>query len=126
MNLASRGSPLVRIELWNGLLLLALLLLLVPLRILDLWGLLLGGLFMGVNFMLLSCGLRWVLTPFAAKGRVRAGILLLVLKLVLILGLSSALFLQVKFDAPSFAVGVSCLLVAIIVERFLGSEWKGE
>lgn len=117
MKLEPSRSPVLVIEMWHGILLLALVLLLVPMRILEPWALLLGGLFMGVNFLLLSYGIRWVLTPFAAKGRVRAGILLLLLKFALLLGLISTLFLRFKLDAPSFAVGVSSLLAAIVVER---------
>lgn len=117
MNMESQGSVVLRIELWHGLLVMAFLVLLVPLKILEPWALLLGALFMGANFLLLGFGIRWVLTPFAGKGRVRAGIFLLVLKMVLFLGLVSALFRRVHLDGPSFAVGVTCLLVAIVVER---------
>lgn len=116
MIVGSQELAVLRIELWHGFLLLALMVLLVPMRILEPRDLLIGGLFMGLNFFLLSCGIRWVLTPFAAKGRARTGIFLLVLKFVLFLGSASALFLQVKMDAPSFAVGVTCLLIAIVVD----------
>ncbi len=117
MNTESYGSPVLRIELWHALLLLALLALLVPLGALDAWGLLSGGLFMGVNFLLLSCGIRWILSPFSAKGRIRAGIFLLALKMLLFLGLISAVFFRFRLDAGSFAVGVSTLLAAIVIEQ---------
>ena len=126
MNGESRGSAILWIELWHGLLVLALLVCLVPLRILDPWGLVLGALFMGVNFLLLGYGVRWLLGPFAARGRVRAGIFLLFMKFVLFLGLLSALLLQTHLEARSFAVGVSSLLVAVIMERVWASRNEGE
>ncbi len=126
MNLESRGSSVLWIELWHGLLVLALLVLLVPPQILEPWALLLGGVFMGLNFLLLSYGIRWVLTPFAVKGRVRAGLCLLILKLGLFLGLLSALFFRFELDGPSFAVGISCLLVAIILESFWACQRVSE
>lgn len=121
-----QGSAVLRIELWHGLLVVVVLALLVPAGILEPWALLLGGLFMGVNFLLLGCGIRWLLTPFAAKGRLRAGIFFLLLKFVLFLGLVLALFLRVQLDVPSFAVGVTCLLVAIVMERLWAYRWIGE
>ena len=39
-----------------------------------------GGLFMGVNFLLLSFGVAAILTPLASKGRVKLGVGLLLLK----------------------------------------------
>ena len=122
MNL--RGSPIFCIELWHGTLLLFLLVVLVPAEMLEAWGLLLGGLFMGVNFLLLSCGIKWVLTPFAGQGRTRAGIFLLTLKMFLLLGLVSALFFRIHFDPLSFAVGVSCLLAAIILHAVSSNEFS--
>ena len=121
-----QGSAVLRIESWHGLLVLAMLALLVPAGILEPWALSLGGLFMGVNFLLLGCGIRWLLTPFAAKGRLRAGIFFLLLKFALFLGLVLALFLRVQLDVPSFAVGVTCLLVAIVMERLWAYRWIGE
>jgi len=126
MNGESRGSAILWIELWHGLLVLALLVCLVPLRILDPWGLVLGALFMGVNFLLLGYGVRWLLGSFAARRRVRAGIFLLFMKFVLFLGLLSALLLQTHLEARSFAVGVSSLLVAVIMERVWASRNEGE
>ncbi len=117
MNAPDYAWPVLRIEICHGFLLVALAGLLVPPGSLDAWGLFLGGLFMAVNFLLLSFGIRWLLSPFAAKGRIRAGIALLVLKMILFLGLLSALFSGVKLHATSFAVGVSSLLAAVVVER---------
>ena len=117
MNASSYGWPVLRIEICHGFLLFALAALLVPRGSLDAWGLLLGGLFMGVNFLLLSFGIRWLLSPFAARGRIRAGIVLLVLKMLLFLGLLSALFFRIRLNATSFAVGVSSLLAAVVIER---------
>ncbi len=111
------GWPVLRIELCHGFLLLALVAFFVPPGSLDAWGLLLGGLFMGTNFLLLSYGIRWLLSPFAAQGRIRAGIILLALKMVLFLGLLAVLFLRIRVSAISFAVGVSSLLAAILIER---------
>lgn len=90
---------------------------LLPTRLIEPWALSVGAIFMGVNFLLLSCGIRWVLTPFAEKGRVRTGMVLLVLKLLLFLGLVSVLLLRIELDPLSFAVGFSSLLVAIVVDR---------
>ncbi|TMA13819.1 MAG: hypothetical protein E6J89_00095 [Deltaproteobacteria bacterium] len=121
-----QGSAVLRIELWHGVLVLAMLTLLVPVGILEPKALLLGGLFMGVNFLLLSCGIRWLLTPLAVKGRIWAGVFFLLLKFVLFLGLVLALLLRVRLDAPSFAVGVTCLLVAIVMDRLWAYRWIGE
>ncbi len=78
--------------------------------------LLLGGLFMGVNFLLLSYGVAWVLTPLAGKGRVKSGVGLLVLKIVIFLALLTTIFYRFDFDAISFALGFSTLLLAVVVE----------
>jgi Kef-type K+ transport system membrane component KefB len=75
-----------------------------------------GGVFMGINFFLLSYGVAWVLTPLADKGRVRAGVGLLVLKIVLFLGLLTMLFFHFDLDAISFALGFSTLILAIFLE----------
>lgn len=126
MNEEARGSTILWIELWHGLLVLALLVCLVPLRILDPWGLILGALFMGANFLLLGYGVRWLLGSLGAQGRVRAGIILLLLKFVLFLGILLALLARTQLDARSFAVGVSSLLAAIIVERCWASQCRGD
>ena len=115
MRMSVTAYPIFQVGLWHGALVLALLVILVPLGMIEPYSLLVGGLFMGVNFLLLGLGIRWVLTPFAGKDRVRSGVFLLVLKLVLFLGLLSAFFFKFPFDAMSFALGISCLLVASVV-----------
>lgn len=107
---------IVRIELWHGLLLVALLGILGPMKIIEPWALVIGGLFMGVNFFLLGCGVRWVLTPLAGKGKVRVGVFLLILKFLILLGLLTALFFRFDLDAISFALGFSTLLIAVLLE----------
>jgi len=114
MRMRGINYPIFQVELWHGTMVLVLLVVLVPMGVLEPYSLLLGGLFMGVNFLLLGFGIQYVLTPFAGKGRVRSGILLLTLKLVLFLGLLSVFFLEFSFDAISFALGISCLLVATV------------
>ena len=84
MSWEAQGLPVFRVELWHGLLVLASMAL-APLEWVEPGGLLLGGLFMGVNFLLLAVGVRWVITPFASRGRVRAGVALLILKFCFLL-----------------------------------------
>jgi len=110
-------ATVVRIELVHALLIAGLWLALAPARIVQPWALFAGAIFIGINFLLLSCGIRWVLTPFAGKGRVRTGVLLLILKMGLFLGLVSALLLRIQVDPLSFTIGFSSLLIAIVVER---------
>lgn len=107
----------LRIELLHVLLVIGLWVALLPMRVVEPRALVIGALFMGVNFLLLSCGIHWVLTPFAGKGRVKTGIFLLVLKMALFLGLISVLLLRVRVDPLSFALGFSSLLVAIVLDR---------
>ena len=109
-------KAIFRIELWHGILLLTLLVALAPANLIDPLGLLAGGIFMGINFFLLSVGVSWVLTPLASKGRVKAGIGLLILKIIIFLGLLTTLFFRFELDAVSFALGFSTLILAIIVE----------
>jgi len=109
-------KTIVRVELWHGALLLILLITLGQARVIDPTALLVGGLFMGVNFFLLSFGVAWVLTPLAGKGRVRAGVSLLVLKILIFLGLLITLFYRFDLDAISFSVGFSTLILAIFIE----------
>ena len=104
MSWEAQGLPVFRVELWHGLLVLASMAL-APLDWVEPAGLLLGGLFMGVNFLLLAVGVRWVITPFASKGRVRAGVFLLILKFCFLLGASWVLLTRIAPDALSFAVG---------------------
>lgn len=115
-------ATILRIELWHGLLLLCLLLALVPVRLIEPWALLFGGAFMGMNFLLLSYGVGWVLVPMAGKGKIRAGIFLLIFKFMLFLGLLLFLFFHVEFDAISFSVGFSTLLLAIVFEALVISQ----
>jgi hypothetical protein len=113
---ASARKSILRIELWHGVLLFALLVTLGPGRLIDPTALLAGGIFMAVNFLLLSLGIAWVLTPLAGKGRVKAGVGLLVLKIILFLGLLTTLFFHFVLDALSFALGFSTLIMAIVLE----------
>ncbi|MDZ4341396.1 MAG: hypothetical protein U1E51_03050 [Candidatus Binatia bacterium] len=113
---ATAKKTILRIELWHGALLLVLLAALGPQRLVDPVALLAGGLFMGVNFILLSLGIAWVLMPFAGKGRVKAGVGLLALKIIIFLALLSALFFKFSLDALSFSLGFSTLILAIVIE----------
>ena len=87
------------------------------------WGapgrLLLGGAVMGLNFWLLRIVTN-VLQPSvldAAKpGRAAAAIAALTLKFGLFLGLLGMLFWRVRIEGMSFAVGVTLLLVACLLE----------
>ena len=115
MESAARRT-ILRIELWHTLLLLVLLAALAPAKWVDPTALLAGGIFMGINFLLLSVGIAWVLTPLASKGRVKAGIGLLILKILIFLALLTTLFFRFDLDAVSFALGFSTLIVAIVVE----------
>jgi len=113
---ATAKKTILRIELWHGALLLVLLAALGPQRFVDPVALLAGGLFMAVNFILLSLGIAWVLMPFAGKGRVKAGVGLLALKIIIFLALLSALFFKFSLDALSFSLGFSTLILAIVIE----------
>ena len=113
---AASKKIILRVELWHVLMLLGLLATLGPAKFVDPKGLLVGGLFMGVNFLLLSYGVAWVLTPLAGRGRVKLGVALLVLKIGVFLALLATLFFRVELDAISFALGFSTLLLAILLE----------
>jgi hypothetical protein len=113
---AAARKTILRIELWHVILLLVLLAGLAPAKIVDPIALLAGGIFIGVNFLLLSFGVAWVLTPLAGKGRVKAGVGLLVLKIVIFLALLATLFFRFELDAVSFALGFSTLILAIVLE----------
>ena len=115
METAARKT-ILRIELWHIILLLVLLVILAPAKVVDTTALLAGGIFIGVNFLLLSFGVAWVLTPLAGKGRVKAGVGLLVLKIVIFLALLTTLFFRFELDAISFALGFSTLILAIVLE----------
>ena len=113
---AASKKTILRIELWHTLLLLSLVSTLGHTKIVDPIALVVGGAFMGINFMLLSFGVAWVLMPLAGKGRVKAGVGLLVVKILLFIGLLTTLFVRFELDALSFALGFSTLIVAILVE----------
>jgi len=113
----AQGLPVLRVEAWHGLLVLTFFMVLAPLDIVEPLGLVLGAAFMGVNFLLLAYGIRWVIAPFASRGRVRAGIVLLILKFVFLLGASWILLTRISPDGISFALGVTCLVIAIFVDR---------
>ena len=109
-------KTILRIELWHVILLLGLVATLGRSKIVEPTALVIGGVFMGVNFLLLSFGVALVLTPLAGTGRIKAGVGLLVLKILIFLGLLSAVFFHFEFDAISFALGFSTLLIAIVIE----------
>jgi hypothetical protein len=108
---------ILRIEVLHVLLVTGLWAALLPAKLVEPRALFVGALFMGVNFLLLSFGIHWVLTPFAGKGRIKTGIALLTVKLGLFLGLLSALLLRSDLDPLSFTLGFSSLLVAVVLDR---------
>jgi hypothetical protein len=113
---ATARKTILRIECWHGVLLLALLVALGRTTFIDTTALIAGGVFMGINFLLLSFGIGWVLTPLASKGKVKLGVGLLVLKIVVFLALLTTVFFRFQLDAISFALGFSTLILAIVVE----------
>ena len=113
----SIGPTVLRIELVHVILIAGLWLAFLSTNMVEAKSLILGGLFMGINFLLLTFGSRSVLAPFAGRGRVKTGIALLVVKTIIFLGLGSVLLFRVKLEPLSFALGFSCLLVAITFER---------
>jgi hypothetical protein len=121
MKRTSGTATILRIELWQGLLLLATAATLGQTEFIDLKALLIGGVFMGVNFFLLGFGILWVLAPLAGKGKVRAGVSLLILKIILFLGLLTVLFFRFQIDGLSFALGFSTLILAILLEAVIHS-----
>jgi len=109
------SAYLLRVLAWHSLLLLLLVIGSQFMRALEPGALLLGGVFMGLNFGLLSVGIRWVLSPTASRKKQRLGMALLSVKLLLFLGLVSVLFFRMNLDGVSFVVGVSSLLVASVI-----------
>jgi hypothetical protein len=114
-------ATILRVELWHALLLLAIAIILGQSRFIEVKALLLGGVFMGVNFFLLGFGILWVLAPLASKGRVRAGVSLLILKIIIFLSLLTLLFFRFQIDGLSFALGFSTLILAVLVEAVIYS-----
>jgi hypothetical protein len=87
------------------------------------WGapgsLLLGGAVMGVNFCLLRVVtnvLRPTVLDATRPGRAAVAIAALTLKFGLFIGLLGMLFWRVPLEGMSFAVGVTLLLVACLIE----------
>lgn len=118
---ATARTTILRIEIWHGALLLALVAGLWQSKFLDTTALLVGGIFMGVNFLLLGYGVAWLLSPLAGSKRIKAGIGFLVLKIILFLALLTTIFFRFELDAISFAAGFSTLLVAIVIESLRGA-----
>ena len=115
------AATILRVELWHVLLLFAAAVTLGQSKFIDLTALLLGGAFMGVNFFLLGFGVLWLLRPLASKGRVKAGVALLILKIIFFLALLTLLFFRFQIDGLSFALGFSTLLLAVLVEAVIHS-----
>jgi hypothetical protein len=118
---ATARTAILRIEGLHVALLLALVAALWQSQLLDITALLVGGIFMGVNFLLLSYGVAWLLTPLAGGKRIKAGVTLLALKVVIFLALLTTIFFRFELDAISFAAGFSTLLVAIVIESLRGA-----
>lgn len=112
-------KTILRIELWQAIFVLALLLTIGRNNWIDADALIIGSIFMGFNFLLLSYGVAWILGPLSGKGHIRAGIALLVVKIILFLGLLTTLFFRFHLDAISFAIGFSTLILAILLESVL-------
>ena len=89
---------------------------------------LLGGAVMGANFYLLRL-IAHLLRPDAfdpeKRGRIALAVAAFVLKLGLFLGLLGALFWRLPIEGMSFALGVTLLLVACVVEA-VGQELLAE
>jgi len=122
MRAESLGLLVLRVEVLQGVLALGLFGLLAPLGILELRPLLFGVLFAGINFFLLAFGVRLVLAPLGGKRRIRTGLILLVLKLGLFLGVLSLLLFKFNLEPLALAAGITCLLVAIVCERLWASS----
>ena len=113
---ATARKTIINIELWHFGLLLTTLIAFSGSNLIDAKALLAGGMFMGVNFLLLSVGVAWILTPLAGKRRIKSGITLLALKILLFMGLLTMVFHNFDVDVISFALGFSTLLLAIVIE----------
>ncbi len=118
-------KTILRVEFWHVALLLSLLMAFRGTQLINARALLIGGVFMGVNFFLLSFGIAWVLTPLAGRGRIKAGVSLLSLKIIVFLGLLTTVFFRFELDPISFALGFSTLIVALLIEAFRRHAWFG-
>lgn len=119
------NKTILRIETWHGLMLAVLFVAMWRSKVLDPMAILIGGVFMGLNFLLLGYGVASLITPLASRGRIKTGIGLLVLKIIIFLGVLSTLFFRVNIDPISFAVGFSTLLVAIVFETVRATVKSG-
>jgi len=96
----------------------------------DASSVLLGGAVMGLNFYLLQL-IAGLLRPdvldAAKRGRAAVAVAAFVLKFSLFLGLLVAVFWRVPVEGLSFAVGVTLLLVACVIEaaRYEWLDAKG-
>jgi hypothetical protein len=113
---AAAKKTILRIEILHLFILVILVGVLGPRKWIEPIALIAGGLFMASNFFLLSYGVASLLTPLAGKGRIKFGVSLLALKLVLFLGLLALVFVKLDLDAISFTLGFSSLIAAIVIE----------
>jgi len=91
--------------------------------------LLLGGAVMGANFWLMRL-ITNVLRPGALdsgkRGRATLAVAAFVLKFGLFLGLLAALFWRLPIEGMSFALGVTLLLVACLLEVGRNELWNAK
>jgi O-antigen/teichoic acid export membrane protein len=88
-------------------------------RWMDAASVLLGGAVMGANLWLLRLIARALARAAAdpqRQGQVGLALVAILLKFVLFLGLIAALFWRLGIEGVSFAVGMTALLVACVVE----------
>src|ERR1051326_4825535 len=104
MRAEALGQTVVRIEAMHVALVAILWLALAPVKAVEPTSLLAGGIFMGINFLLLSSGIRWVLTAVAGRGRVGSGFALLFLKMAFFLGARALLLTGVRLEPLSFTL----------------------
>ena len=94
-------------------------------RWVDPGSLILGGAVMGLNFWLLRL-IGKLLQPgtldAGKRGRAALAVAAFVLKFGLFIGLLAALFWRAPIEGMSFALGVTLLLVACVIEA-AGQEW---
>lgn len=90
---------------------------------------LLGGVVMGANFYLLRL-ITHLLRPdaldAAKRGRAALAVGAFVLKFGLFLGLLMAVFWRVPIEGMSFALGVTLLLVACVLEAARNGWWNAK